>query len=55
VIVEGDHEAVINSVLKKDPDNFLAMSMLAYMSDGTADPAYTLNAYKNTVTLLWLK
>ena len=49
--VEGDHEAVINSVLKKDPDNFLAMSMLAYVSDGTADPAYTLNAYKNTLEL----
>jgi len=50
-VVEVDHEGVINSVLKKDPDNFLAMSMLAYLSDGVGDPATTLEAYKNTLQL----
>jgi len=50
--VEGDHEALINFVLKKDPDNFLAMSMLAYLFDGIEDPADTLKAYKNTLELI---
>ena len=50
-VVEGDLEGVINSVLKKDPDNFTAMSMLAYLSDGAGDPAYTLKAYKDTLDL----
>ena len=50
-VVEDDHKRLIESILKKDPDNFLAMSMLAYLSDGTEDPAYTQRAYKNTLEL----
>jgi DNA-binding winged helix-turn-helix (wHTH) protein/TolB-like protein len=48
-LLDGGHVDVINYVLKKDPDNFLAMTMLAYESEFSGPQSVTVKAYKNVL------